>query len=183
MNLKPNLWTLIFALTAGAWFWNIYMNDSLTVGPSPEIVTKEDTPLLGEKSDLEILNLLSRYEITPAEYKKNRGRYVGFVKDCMQTQCLTVEYTGPSYYKIHRNEIDEFSKLDTGGYFYLIPIIEDIKTSDGACKTALTLAFTKERPETEGVIKELGANDKIYNFATPCPPLCEDELAVNMFCE
>lgn len=175
MNFKLNLWTLLFVLTAGAWFFTSFGKDS-------KALSLMDNALP--------YNSWLNYGIDTVHYFEGRAEY-SHLMDCIDTTCtiatggaMLPSVPAAAYYKIQRAEIDSFSQHISGDYFYIVPIIDEIRkdtTAGYPCSKMISLAFTTQRPSTHPD-SVYNATARIYNFATPCPPLCDNQSGPAYFC-
>ena len=161
MNLKPNLWTLLF-ITALAVLAYTYLGQEAPSTPVVEIpVSDQDSISLG------------KYEIDPNSFESMRSQFL-FVRNYIYNDVSNlIPDPAPSYYRIEWDELDELYDQQPADYLYIIPIVENFKKPDGSCSKAVSLAFSKVEPNFGGPTQF--GNDLVYNFATPCPPLCDDE--------
>lgn len=163
MNLKPNLWTLIFLLTAGAWFY-----------------TAQDSPSLPPYGSLPPISDVKKDSISEENFIKGRKLYEELYSQYIKADSFPeLEYATISYLKLEEDEIASLYAHDQGKHIYAVPFIDSIYyqvkgEATPRCFPALNIAFSTVNP---GVHPEndLPPAGDFYNFSAPCPPLCAEE--------
>lgn len=159
MNLKPNLWTLLFVLTAGAWFY-----------------TSQDAP----RNDLSFIpiNVLKKDSISQKNFIQGRMLFDSMFNKFIHADSFPdLEYAEVKYFKLEEDEIASLYAHDQGKHIYAVPFIDSIYykiegEKDYRCFPAINIAFSTINPgKNPADMMPPGGN--FYNFSAPCPPLCD----------
>jgi hypothetical protein len=162
MNLKPNLWTLLFVLAAGVLAYQQLSSKSNTetagVIPASAIAAGSDS--IPSRAAVEMIaTYMERYQrVLSDPNAKINGRTV-------------LDTTGvvaiPIYFKLERNEIAEIFRHFGGQQVYAV--LGLLPGANGARDT-IDLILSDVEPNKGNIFLQ----GTFYDFATPCPPLCDE---------
>lgn len=160
MNLKPNLWTLFFLLAAGAL---IYTQMQPSAEPVQE-VTAQATVAVSDSipnrvAQQMIINYLQQFETVLNDPKTKIGK-----KTVLETTGVAAV---PAYFKLEKNEIAEIFRHFGGAQVYAV--LGLLPGAKGARDT-IDLLLSDVEPDTTKTFLQ----GTFYDFATPCPPLCDE---------
>lgn len=160
MNLKPNLWTLLFLLAAGALIYT-QMQPS---AEAEQAVSVQETAAASDsiparQAQQMIINYLQKFEtVLNDTTTKIDGKSV-------------LETTGvvavPAYFKFEENEIAEIFRHFGGKQVYAV--LGLLPGAKGARDT-IDLILADVEPDSGKIFLQ----GTFYDFATPCPPLCDE---------
>ncbi|MEM1319466.1 MAG: hypothetical protein AAGG75_04375 [Bacteroidota bacterium] len=186
MNLKPNLWTLLFLITAAALIY------TLTQQPNEQPTQGATKPLVGadNEEDLQILDIDSAYKITKEDfttrYDNYKDRYLPVVNNTALNlkDSVGIDTLGILAYTLKEYELDQiyehYSKIDSvkneKPQVLIYPVIKDYKVYDPVKQDSV------DRSEFDLVflIRNLQGNDEgFFDFTEPCPPICGDVPYIN----
>jgi hypothetical protein len=162
MNLKPNLWTLLFLLAAGVLTYQQLSSkgntDTADAAPASAVKTVSDS--ISSKVAVEMIaTYMERYQrVLSDPNAKINGRTV-------------LDTTGvvaiPLYFKLERNEIAEIFRHFGGQQVYAV--LGLLPGANGARDT-IDLILSDVEPNKGNIFLK----GTFYDFATPCPPLCDE---------
>ncbi|MEQ8706846.1 MAG: hypothetical protein RIC19_23135 [Phaeodactylibacter sp.] len=162
MNLKPNLWTLLFLLAAGVLAYQQLSSkgntDTADAAPASAVKTVSDS--ISSKVAVEMIaTYMERYQRVLSDTSaKINGRSV-------------LDTTGvvaiPVYFKLERNEIAEVFRHFGGQQVYAV--LGLLPGANGARDT-IDLILSDVEPGKGNIFLQ----GTFYDFATPCPPLCDE---------
>ena len=154
MSLKPNLWTVLFFLSIALW------------GYTQWSTTNEQDAATTDPLKIEL------YRMKYADYQVGDSLYKNLVLPYLNDS-LAPPNLGIDSYKIEWEELTELYQQQPTSHLYIIPIMESFDLPKQGCQNALSLAFSTVPPD------QVTAQGAIYNFATPCPPLCSDNRSAH----
>ena len=161
MNLKPNLWTLLFFIAAGALYFSISNQENYTKTQLVNHVHPDNDDIIYPKYPR------AKFDSVRHRYLK---RYVNRV-DTMEAlkEAVGVANLGIKGYQFAHDQFKTmFQEYDSMTHpdVYIYPVI--IPGATRSALDTLDLFFlVKERGE-----KEL-STDTFYDFTRPCPPTCD----------
>lgn len=171
MNLKPNLWTLLFVLIAGAWW---YTAQQTPVSVADSFICNIDFSQ----------NFAAKDSISEKDFKDGRKLYELLFKNQIDPKSFP-GLTDPkaNYFRIEQAEIAKLFAINCGQHVYAVPFVDMIENVDssGQCLPYINLAFSTI-PPGKNADDVLPPGGQFYNFSAPCPPLC-DTSSVMMLCE
>jgi len=162
MNLKPNLWTLLFLLTAGALIYTQLPLTSTTDNAESTLTVETESASDSIPSRVAIqmiANYTAQFQrVLIDTTTKINGRSV-------------LDTTGvvavPVYFKLEKNEIAEIFKHFGGQQVYAV--LGLLPGARGARDT-IDLILADVEPDSGHIFLQ----GTFYDFATPCPPLCDE---------
>ncbi len=162
MNLKPNLWTLLFLLAAG-----VLAYQQLPSKGNTDIVEATSSLNIADGSD----SIPSREAVQMIATYMERYQRVLSDPNAKINGRTVLDTTGvvaiPLYFKLERNEIAEIFRHFGGQQVYAV--LGLLPGANGARDT-IDLILSDVEPGKGNIFLE----GTFYDFATPCPPLCDE---------
>lgn len=153
MNLKPNLWTLLFVLAIGGLYYTYSTNN--------------DEASLSAPCDLDVIKeiVVLPKDSFDVRYEAYKDRYLSVMKDTSLhlDSLIGVKNLDIEYYKLVPTELEQiYCKYINEGKpdVYIYPIIQDV-TADSSL-IDLAIVMSDERGEKTH-----------FDFTAPCPTLCD----------
>ena len=170
MNLKPNLWTVLFLLAAAALAYQ-YFTPTVEETPPPPPPTDDEvlgTFLLTEQEQ----NTLLSISLPNISANTQRAEYATYA-ETLKSALKNVDIMG-----ISNIDVQHF-KLDVASMRSLMQVNEErgdnemyavlvVKTEQG--KRVIDLVFSNDHPNSE----EFTTTAMIFDFSKPCPTLCDE---------
>jgi hypothetical protein len=159
MNLKPNLWTLLFLLAAAALIYVQWVSSALVVQEErpPSTVALSDT------IDRDTAwAMLDQYFLKFKDVLDNDSIHINGKTILDTTGVVAV----PVYFKLEKNEIAEIFTHYGGQQVYAVLAL--LPGQRGARDT-IDLLLSDVEPDPKNTFVQ----GTFYDFSTPCPPLCE----------
>lgn len=153
MNLKPNLWTLLFVIAAGAF---LYL---LSAKKEPAVTTVENN-VKNEQSNVTLRDTISKEEAVH-RYEAYADRMIVNIATCGLNSKARVDNADVVFFHLPKDEVREMLSLFGGKDVYGILNIENPNDSIGI----VDLMFSDKKPRSEGAV--------YFDFSTPCPTLCD----------
>jgi hypothetical protein len=171
MNLKPNLWTLLFLLAAAAlayqYFTPSVQEDTPTTPPTEEGEVL-GTFLLTEQEQTKLFSI-SLYKLTANTQRTEYVRYANTLKTLLKD----VDING-----ITNVDVQHF-KLDVASLRSLMQVNENngdnemyaiLVVKQEGDKKVIDLVFSDKNPRSE----DFATTARVFDFSTPCPTLCDE---------
>lgn len=159
MNLKPNLWTLLFLLAAAAL---IYTQWADSPSATPEILPPSNVAISDSIDRDTAWAMMSRYMIKFKDVLDDDSIQVNGKSILDTTGVVAV----PWYFRLEKNEIAEIFNHYGGQQVYAVLAL--LPGQRGARDT-IDLLLSDVEPSPKNTFIQ----GTFYDFATPCPPLCE----------
>jgi hypothetical protein len=168
MNLKPNLWTVLFLITAVALYY--VWSSKNSINTTPNTAVQQNVSAITEKDPKETKPLVMRGAFM-RDYQNYLDRYVPAVKEQNVAYSANVANAGILAYELAYKQLEDmYSRYDSLGdpRVYVYPVIRSSIPENSAVADTLDLYF---------LIKETGEapneSDTFYDFTRPCPPTCD----------
>jgi len=153
MNLKPNLWTVLFLLTAG-WLFYTSMSDK-------ESAIDKSVPIDPPTSQIDADTARARIE------GYQNSIYPHLSNDTLLKKLNLIAF--PKYFKIAPHElqeiVDSHTRWDSLHVYALLSLMPSEKGSTDTIDLIFSYVEKDTRSWQEGTF---------YDFSKPCPPLCNE---------
>lgn len=160
MNLKPNLWTLLFALAAAALVYVVTSNGSsapATTDTQASSEASEVNPLVGDTIN---------WHIAKARIEAYKQRVIPQIKKDHVSDSSGVVNADVRWFRLRQDEVKFMAESFDGEYVYaMMNIIGNTGKTD-----TVDVLFTNVAPKPDGTLLP----GRYYDFTQPCPPLCDE---------
>lgn len=155
MNLKPNLWTVLFLLTAGWLFYTTMSSEGpATVKPLP--------PPSDSIPAEQAIEMIAAYDAKVAAFLNDTAHQVNG-KPLLEAMDVVA---APIYFKLEANELQEIIAHWGGQNVYALLALKP--STNANARDTIDLIFSDVEPGEGRIFLE----GTFYDFSTPCPPLC-----------
>ena len=160
MNLKPNLWTVLFALSSVAFLYN-YKGSNVT----PEVVCCTDSRLNENNGEIPKEEAIRRFTAYDEQYIAKFNTSCDHLADSANVVSPFVVY-----FHIPPSDLEAlYCEFKSSDVYASLSIKPGIHTIPFSTRDTLDLIFTDiNRMDTSKV-----DNGKYFDFTAPCPPLCD----------
>ena len=170
MNLKPNLWTVLFLLAAAVSAYQ-YFGTPQPKSPNPTPAEEKEALVLSQEMQGQLFQLalprdvvrqqIESYSLLANQFalQQQRGNLSG-----------TVENICVKYFKLNDNLMHTMVALTEGVDVYAIPVLQQMDNG----KVMIDLVFSDTNPNASN----FNAEARVFDFSKPCPTLCDQTCAI-----
>ena len=158
MNLKPNLWTLLFLITAVALYYVVSIKE-----------------IKGASDPMKVSKIKSSTKITAEDFQNRYTKYVNQYLSVVSNPALKldsltrVDNLHVTYYRLAATQLDsiyESYRRKGKPRVFIYPGLKQV--SDDS--TSLDLIFAMS--------DSLGGGTEYFDFTRPCPTVCDTDMVV-----